>query len=169
MDRRSFTALLPALLATVSLDAQQAGSMEHPIMGSPTSGPLNGDKPKGAVTLPTLVSGVYTPGKAYVPQEKHVSHRYMLGMLTAGNIQLELHETSQEPGAPHEEDRTHLHNEIWFMQEGECELTIDGVTRTMHPGDVGLVCAGHHHYVRNSGKTRCSYFICTLGPPEQFT
>lgn len=89
-------------------------------------------------------------------------------MLAAGNIQLECHETIQEVGALHEPDETHKHNELWFVQQGHCELTIDGVTRKMNPGDVGLVCAGHHHYIRNAGDTQCTYFVVTLGPPEQY-
>jgi mannose-6-phosphate isomerase-like protein (cupin superfamily) len=89
-------------------------------------------------------------------------------MLTAGNIQLEMHETIQEPGALHEPTDKHLHNEIWFVQKGTCELTINGVTRRMNPGDVGLVCAGDLHYIRNAGDTQCTYFVVTLGPPEQY-
>lgn len=172
MDRREFAALLPALLASSALSAQQTGSptgtMDHPVMGTPTPGPPNGNKPKGAVTLPSLESGVYTPGAGYGSLPKRKSHRYLLGMLNAGNIQLECHETIQEVGALHEPDETHLHNELWFVQQGQCELTIHGVTRTMNPGDVGLVTAGNHHYIRNSGDTQCTYFVVTLGPPEQY-
>ena len=174
MDRREFATLLPALLAATTLlpetaAAQQTGTMDNPVMGTPTVGPPNGNKPKGDVALPTLVSGVYTPGAGYGSLPKRKSHRYLLGMLTAGNIQLECHETIQEVGALHEPDDTHKHNEIWFVQKGNCELTIDGVTRKMNPGDFGLVCAGHHHYIRNSGDTQCTYFVVTLGPPEQYT
>ena len=169
MDRREFATLLPALLATTALSAQQAGTMDHPVMGHPTPGPPNGNKPKGAVKLPPLISGVYTPGAGYGSLPKRKSHRYFLGMLAAGNIQLECHETIQEVGALHEPDETHLHNELWFVQEGHCELTINGVTRKMNPGDVGLVCAGNHHYIRNAGETQCTYFVVTLGAPEQYT
>jgi len=169
MDRRQFATLLPALLAATSLTAQEAGTMEHPVMGTPTPGPPNGNKPKGAVKLPTLTSGVYTPGAGYGSLPKRKSHRYVLGMLTAGNIQLECHETIQEAGALHEPDETHRHNELWFVKEGECELTINGVTRKMHAGDMGLVCAGDHHYIRNAGETQCTYFVVTLGGPEQYS
>jgi len=174
MDRREFATLLPALLAATTLLpeaalAQQTGTMDQPVMGTPTLGPPNGDKPKGDITLPILTSGVYTPGAGYGSLPKRKSHRYMLGMLKAGNIQLEMHETIQEVGALHEPTDKHLHNEIWCVKEGTCELTINGVTRRMNPGDVGLVCAGDLHYVRNAGDTQCTYFVVTLGPPEQFT
>jgi mannose-6-phosphate isomerase-like protein (cupin superfamily) len=173
MDRREFSALLPALLAATALlpeaRGQQVGTMDHPVMGTPTEGPPNGDKPKGHVTLPVLASGVYTPGAGYGTLPKRKSHRYMLGTLKAGNIQLEMHETIQEPGAVHEPTDKHLHNEVWFVKEGVCELTINGVTRRMNPGDVGLVCAGDYHYIRNAGDGQCTYFVVTLGPPEEYT
>jgi hypothetical protein len=90
MDRREFATLLPALLAATALlpetaAAQQTGTMDHPVMGDPTPGPDNGNKPKGTVTLPTLVSGVYTPGAGYGTLPKRKSHRYLLGLLAAGN------------------------------------------------------------------------------------
>jgi len=175
MDRRDFAQLLPTLLAATTLlpetiaAQQQAGTMDHPAAGTPTPGPPNGDKPKGAVALPVIHSSVYTPGAAYGSLPKRQSHRYVLGMLSAGNIQLEIHETIQEPGAVHEPTDKHLHNEIWLVKEGTAELTINGVTRRMNAGDIGIVTAGDLHYVRNAGNTQCTYFVVTLGPPEQYT
>lgn len=171
MDRREFASLLPALLAATSLlpeavSAQQVGSMEHPVMGASTPGPDTGKKPKGE--LPQIVSGVYTPGAGYGSLPKRVSHRYLVGMLKAGNIQIEMHETIQEVGAAHEPTDKHLHNEIWLVREGVCELTTNGITRRMVAGDVGVCCAGDLHYVRNAGDTRCTYFVVTIGPPEQY-
>ena len=171
MDRRSFASLLPALIAATALlpeasPAQQSGTMQNPTIGAPTPGPDSGSKPKGA--LPELISGVYTPGAAYGSQPARKSHRYLVGMLKAGNIQLEIHETIQEAGAPHEPIDKHLHNEIWLVREGVCELTTNGVTRRMKAGDVGLCCAGDLHYVRNAGDSQCKYFVVTVGPPEQY-
>jgi mannose-6-phosphate isomerase-like protein (cupin superfamily) len=170
MDRRSFASLLPALFAAGAimpdLSSAQTSTMQQPVMGTPTPGPDTGSKPKGP--LPQLVSGVYTPGAAYGSQPKHKSRRYLVGMLKAGDIQMEIHETTQEPGAPHEAVEKHLHNEIWLVQEGICELTTNGVTRRMQAGDVGLCCAGDLHYVRNAGSTPCKYFVVTVGPPERY-
>jgi mannose-6-phosphate isomerase-like protein (cupin superfamily) len=87
-------------------------------------------------------------------------------MLKTGNIRLEMHETHQEAGAVHEATGKHLHSEIWYVREGICELTTNGVTRRMGPGDVGLCCAGDLHYVANAGNTPCTYFVVTVGPPE---
>jgi hypothetical protein len=70
-------------------------------------------------SLPVLASGVFKPGPAKVAGEKRVSHSYLSGMLTAGNLRLEMHETTQEAGAPHEPIGTHLHNELWLVREGD--------------------------------------------------
>jgi mannose-6-phosphate isomerase-like protein (cupin superfamily) len=169
MDRRTFTALMPALMAAAALQAQQSGTMDNPVPGLPTAGPLNGNKPKGNVTLPELQSGVYTPGAGYGSLPRRKSHRYLLGMLRAGNIQLEMHETIQEVGALHEPTDKHLHNEIWCVKSGTCELAVNGIVRRMREGDVGLVCAGDQHWVRNAGDTPCTYFVITLGPPERYS
>lgn len=170
MDRREFSQLLPALLAATALSPELLAQQSHPDYnnpkhGEPTEGP-GGKKPTGE--LAQLVSGVYTPGPAYGSLPQRQSHRYLVGMLKAGNIQIEIHETHQEVGAKHEPDETHLHNEIWLVREGTCELMTKGVVRTMRAGDIGLCCAGDHHWVRNAGDTPCTYFVVTVGPPEQY-
>jgi len=154
MDRREFATFIPAMLAAATLlpdaaSAQQPASTEHPT------------KPP----LPEIISGVYSPGPA-TGSGGRTGHRYLAGMLKAGNIQIEMHETRQEPGTPHEAIGHHLHNEIWLVREGTCELTTNGTTRRMVAGDVGICCAGDLHYVANAGDTPCSYFVVTVGPPE---
>jgi mannose-6-phosphate isomerase-like protein (cupin superfamily) len=175
LDRREFAGLLPALFAAGALlpavtallpeaaSAQQSGTMDHPVMGEPTPGPAGGRKGP----LQELVSGVYTPGPAQGSPAQRVSHQYLAGILKAGNIQMAIHETIQPAGAVHEPIGKHLHSEIWLVREGVCELTTNGVTRRMIAGDVGLCCAGDLHYVRNAGDTQCTYFVVTVGPPEQ--
>jgi quercetin dioxygenase-like cupin family protein len=121
----------------------------------------------GAETLPMLESGIFKPGPAKsgsVP--KRTSQRYTSGMLKAGNIRLEMHETTQEVGAPHEPIDTHLHNEIWLVRQGTLELTTNGVARRLETGDVGICVAGDKHYIQNVGDTPAVYFVVTLGPPE---
>ena len=165
MDRRSFATLLPSLLAATALLpetalGQAAGDADHPVKGEPTPG-------FGAVKghLPTIVSGVYTPGKGH-GSNGHESFSYLAGMLTAGNIRVEMHESVQQPGAVHEAIGKHLHNEIWYVKEGQCELMTNGVIRPMGAGDVGVCCAGDLHYIKNAGDTQCTYFVITVGPPE---
>ena len=139
MDRREFSTLLPALLAAATLPAELGA--QQPATQQPATSDLS-----------EIVSGVYPPGKASGSNGR-TGHRYLAGMLKAGNIQLEMHETTQEPGTPHEAVGKHLHNELWLVREGLCELTTNGVSRLMHPGEVGICCAGDLHYIRNAGDT----------------
>jgi mannose-6-phosphate isomerase-like protein (cupin superfamily) len=158
MDRRDFAAMAPAFLAMATL---AAGKAEAQYTGPPGADP----KPKQS-ELKELTSGTFKPGPGYGSLPKRVSHRYLIGMLKAGNIRLEMHETIQEPGALHEPVDTHLHSEIWCVREGVGELFINGETHRMEVGDVGLVCAGDKHWIRNAGEGQLAYFVITVGPPE---
>lgn len=153
MDRREFAALMPALLAFGSLNVAEAQRQEP---GAKTT------------ALPVLSSGVYQPGPPHsasgVPQR--VSRSYVAGMLTAGDVRVEMHETMQEPGAPHELVGTHVHNELWLVREGTVELTTNGVARRMVAGEVGICVAGDQHFIQNVGDTRATYFVVTIGPRE---
>ena len=117
----------------------------------------------------TLTSGTFKPQPSKTPDAPRVGHQYLLGMLTAGNIRLEMHETIQQPGAEHEAVGTHKHNEIWCVQRGTATLWINGVEHTMEAGDVGLVCAGDQHWIGNKGPGELAYFVITVGPPEYLT
>jgi mannose-6-phosphate isomerase-like protein (cupin superfamily) len=152
MDRREFSSLLPALLAATALLPEASAQQPDPA------------KPK--LPQPLLSSGVYKAGPPRNPGADRVSQPFTHGMLKAGNIQIEIHETTQKVGAVHEPDGTHLHNEIWLVKEGVCELNINGVANRMEAGDVGIVTAGDHHWIRNAGDTPCAYFVVTVGPPE---
>jgi quercetin dioxygenase-like cupin family protein len=147
MDRREFAALLPALLAGSALTAE---SVEAQVS-----------------SLPVIESGVYkpTPAKAG-SMAGHSSSRYLTGMLKAGNIRLEMHESTIQAGAQHEPVGTHLHNEIWLVREGTAELTTNGVARTMVAGDVGICVAGDKHFISNTSDKPVTYLVVTVGPPE---
>jgi mannose-6-phosphate isomerase-like protein (cupin superfamily) len=86
--------------------------------------------------------------------------------LTAGNIRIEMHESTQKPDAPHEAVETHKHNEIWYIKTGTATLYINGTEHRMEAGDVGLVCAGDTHWIANAGPTELNYFVIAVGPPE---
>jgi quercetin dioxygenase-like cupin family protein len=145
MDRREFTTLLPALLAGVAALPEKA---------------------EGA-TLPMLESGIFKPGPAtHGAIPKRASRRYAMGMLKAGDIRLEIHETTQEVGAPHEPIESHLHSEIWLVREGTVELTVNGKAQRLNAGEMGLCVAGDKHYIQNVGDTPATYFVVTVGPAE---
>jgi quercetin dioxygenase-like cupin family protein len=147
MDRREFAALLPVFLAGSGLGVEDAEGQ--------------------SAGLPAIESGVFkpTPAKAG-SMAGHSSSRYLAGMLKAGNIRLEMHESTIQPGAEHEAVGTHLHSEIWLVREGTAELTTNGVARTMVAGDVGICCAGDKHFIANTSDKPVTYFVVTVGPPE---
>lgn len=145
MDRREFAALFPALVAAAAAFPEQAG----------------------AAPLTAVQSGVFKPGPAKtgaVP--KRASRAFTSGLLKAGDIRLEIHETTQEVGAPHEPEETHLHSEIWLVQSGTVELTVNGVPQRISAGEVGICVAGDKHYIQNAGDTPATYFVVAVGPPE---
>jgi quercetin dioxygenase-like cupin family protein len=145
MDRRDFAALLPALLAGLSAEPLQAAG----------------------ASLPTVESGAYKPGQQRTGSlPKRASRAYTKGILKAGNIQIEVHETTQEVGAPHEPEETHRHSEIWLVREGTIELTVNGMPRRLEAGDIGICVAGDKHYLQNAGNTPATYFVVAVGPPE---
>lgn len=147
MDRREFAVLLPALLAGSALVTERAEAQ----IGN----------------MPVIESGVYKPSASKAgSMAGHASSRYLAGMLKAGDIRLEMHESTIQPGAQHEAVGTHLHNEIWLVREGTAELTTNGVARTMVAGDVGICCAGDKHFVANTSDKPVTYFVVTVGPPE---
>ena len=146
MDRREFASIVPALLA----------------WGGLSTGLAEGKTQE----LKTLTSGVYPPQLSHGMKGGHESHQFLAGMLKAGNIRLEMHESVQQPGAPHEKIGTHKHSEIWLMTKGVATLYLNGVEHKMVAGDVGLCCAGDEHWIANAGDTELSYFVVTVGPPE---
>jgi mannose-6-phosphate isomerase-like protein (cupin superfamily) len=147
MDRREFAALLPVLLAGSGLVVEGADGQ--------------------SASLPVIESGVYKPAPAKAGSiAGHSSSRYLAGMLRAGNIRLEMHESTIQSGAEHEAVGTHLHSEIWLVREGTAELTTNGVARTMVAGDVGICCAGDKHFIANTSDKPVTYFVVTVGPPE---
>jgi quercetin dioxygenase-like cupin family protein len=147
MDRREFSALLPVLMSSLTLLPESASAQGG--------------------SLPVIESGVYKPSPMKAgSMAGHSSSRYLAGMLKAGNIRLEMHESTIEPGAEHEAVGTHLHSEIWLVREGTAELTTNGVARTMVAGDVGICCAGDKHFIANTSDKPVTYFVVTVGPPE---
>jgi quercetin dioxygenase-like cupin family protein len=147
MDRREFAVLLPALLAGSTLMPESVAAQGG--------------------TMPVIESDVYKPSPAKAgSMAGHSSSRYLSGMLKAGNIRLEMHESTIEPGAQHEAVGTHLHSEIWLVREGTGELTTNGVARTMVAGDVGICVAGDKHFIANTSNKPVTYFVVTVGPPE---
>jgi mannose-6-phosphate isomerase-like protein (cupin superfamily) len=161
MDRREFASMVPALLAMTALMQAKAQSVD-----SAASGSTGKDSKPVQKALKQLSSGTFKPGPAYGTLPKRLSHRYMVGMLEAGDIRLEMHETIQEIGADHEPVEILKHNEIFLVQRGVASLFLNGTEHRLEAGDVGLVCVGDTHWVKNIGDTELAYFVVSLGPRE---
>ena len=169
LNRRDFTAMLPALIALVGAlpvqaEAQTSGEGEGQLTGQKTAPATEAVAPQHAMR--ELTSGVFKPQSGRGMQGGHESHQFLSGMLKAGNIRLEMHQSIQQPGAPHEAVGTHKHSEIWLMQRGTATLYLNGTEYTMNAGDVGLCCAGDEHWIANKSDAEIAYFVVTVGPPE---
>ena len=182
MSRRDFAGMVAGLLAIAGGFAGQAeGQTSGTVAAGQGSAPAAtagqgagqatgaaqaaaGARPAGAMR--ELASGVFKPIAGRGMQGGHESHSYLTGMLKAGNIRLEMHESVQQAGAPHEAVGTHKHSEIWLMQRGVATLYLNGVEHRMEAGDVGLCCAGDEHWIANAGDSELAYFVVTVGPPE---
>jgi mannose-6-phosphate isomerase-like protein (cupin superfamily) len=157
MDRREFASIVPALLAIGGvLSTQAEGQTAAPAAASAAP----------ARQLPELKSGVFKPQAGRGMQGGHESHQFLTGMLAGGTIRLEMHESLQQAGAPHEAVGTHKHSEIWLMQRGVGTLYLNGTEYTMNAGDVGLCVAGDEHWIANKSDGEIAYFVVTVGPPE---
>ena len=156
MDRREFASIVPALLAIGGILPVAAEGQAAPAAAGPVA-------PR---QLKELSSGVFKPQPSRGVQGGHESHQFLGGMLKAGNIRLEMHESVQQPGAPHEAVGTHKHSEIWLVQRGVGTLYLNGTEHRMEAGDVGICCAGDEHWIANAGDTELAYFVVTVGPPE---
>jgi len=168
MNRRDFAGMLAGMLAIAGSFAGKAEAQAaEPAAGTAGTGAgpaAAGARPSGAMR--ELTSGVFKPIAGRGMQGGHESHSYLTGMLKAGNIRLEMHESVQQAGAPHEAIGTHKHSEIWLMQRGVATLYLNGVEHRMEAGDVGLCCAGDEHWIANAGDSELAYFVVTVGPPE---
>jgi quercetin dioxygenase-like cupin family protein len=165
MDRREFASIVPALLAIAgALPAAAQGAAGVVAQGAGAGAAAGAGS--GARGLKDLTSGVFKPQAGRGMAGGHESHQFLTGMLAGGTIRLEMHESVQSAGAPHEAVGTHKHSEIWLMQRGTATLYLNGTEHTMEAGDVGLCCAGDEHWIANKSDGEIAYFVVTVGPPE---
>jgi quercetin dioxygenase-like cupin family protein len=163
MDRREFASIVPALLA---IAGALPAAAEAQAGAAPQGAGAAAGAGAGARPLKDLMSGVFKPQAGRGMQGGHESHQFLTGMLSGGTIRLEMHESVQQAGAPHEAVGTHKHSEIWLMQRGTATLYLNGTEHTMEAGDVGICCAGDEHWIANKSDGEIAYFVVTVGPPE---
>ncbi len=60
---------------------------------------------------------------------------------------------------------SHTHNndfELYYILEGEGEVTDDGVVKKIYPGDVMVTHNGHEHSLKNSGESTLKWVALIL-------
>jgi mannose-6-phosphate isomerase-like protein (cupin superfamily) len=112
----------------------------------------------------SLPSAEYPFDRLAVQILDHAEMRHVLkGKLATGEA-LEVHETTLPPGGAPHAPHHHVHSEMWLIREGTVELTVNGVSYRLGPGDVGFVRSNDEHGIKNVGSTAASYFVVAVGP-----
>lgn len=109
-------------------------------------------------------SGVYLFDKLPVKHSSSgaTTRPVMQGKLPTGE-QLELHETTLQPGQmPHPAHR-HVHSELMLIREGTVEFILEGRSEQVGPGGVTYAASGELHGLKNSGSVPASYFVIAIG------
>lgn len=136
-SRRKFAMMLPAL-AAARLGAQDS-SKRLPSKGYVFE------------NLPTR-NGATSKSHAVFNGETHTGYP------------VEVHVTELEAGgAPHPPHR-HLHEEMFLIQSGVLDATVNGKLTRLTAGSVFYINSNDLHGVKNPGPERAEYFVVALGP-----
>jgi mannose-6-phosphate isomerase-like protein (cupin superfamily) len=112
----------------------------------------------------SLPSSSYAFDKLHVQDSGHAQVRAILKGKLATGEHIEAHETTLPPnGYPHAAHH-HVHSEMWLIREGNVELTINGTTNRLGPGDLGFVHSNEEHGIKNIGTGAATYFVIAIGP-----
>ena len=135
-SRRIFASLLPAM-AAARLPAQESSkrlaSKAYPFE-----------------TLPVKVNAT------------NKSHPVLDGETHSG-FPIEVHVTELPAGqSPHPPHR-HVHEEMFLIQTGILDATVNGKKTRLTPGSVCYVASNDEHGVYNPGPERAEYFVVALG------
>lgn len=85
------------------------------------------------------------------------------GKLFTGE-EVEMHETTLEPGSAPHPPHHHLHSEFWLVREGTVEINIGGKSHIIGPGSAASVASNEEHGLKNAGSTPATYFVVAVGP-----
>ena len=139
--RRRLAALLPAIAPTV-IRAQQASNQQ-----------ASRRLPSKAIKfedMPVKISG----------QNKT---RAILDGETHSGFPVEVHETELPAGGSPHPPHQHISEEMFLIQEGLLDVTVNGNTTRLTPGSVFYVNSNDLHGVSNPGPKGARYFVVALG------
>jgi quercetin dioxygenase-like cupin family protein len=77
---------------------------------------------------------------------------------------LEVHVTELNAGASPHPPHQHLHEEMFCMQSGILDATVNGKTTRLTAGSVLYINSHDLHGVHNPGPDKAEYFVIALGP-----
>ncbi len=155
--RRDVCLALPALGLLSALSTEVNAQTQPPTAGA-----------TGAVSQNSLRSD-FSRCKAY-PFDK-MPIRYSNGGAPTRDIargvvptgeDIELHETTVEPGKMPHPAHMHPHEEFILVREGTMAIIYDGESHTLTPGSVGYTAPNQMHGFKNIGTTTATYFIFSL-------
>lgn len=98
-----------------------------------------------------------------IPREHgQLDQTVLEGPLATGE-QLEVHETTLQPGQmPHLPHR-HRHSELMLVRDGQLEFDNDGDRETAGPGGVFFVASNVLHGVKCVGDVAANYYVIAIG------
>ena len=140
LTRRRLAMLLPTIAPTV-VRAQQASTLSA------------GRLPSKAIKfedMPVKISG----------QNKT---RAILDGETHSGFPVEVHETELPAGGSPHPPHQHISEEMFLIQEGLLDVTVNGNTTRLTPGSVFYVNSNDLHGVSNPGPKGARYFVVALG------
>jgi uncharacterized cupin superfamily protein len=115
--------------------------------------------PKKSAPAQKLVSDLYEWDKMIVTPNAKGVRRAVFDGPTATVDKMHVHITTLNPGEKSGEPSKHLQEEVIIVKEGLVEANWDGKSKTGGPGSVIFFAAGATTFLRNAGKTPCTYIV----------
>jgi len=91
------------------------------------------------------------------------SHAVLDGQTHTG-YPVEVHITELAAGKSPHPPHQHIHEEMFMLQSGQLEATVNGKTQRLTPGSVCYVNSNELHGILNPGPDPAEYFVVALGP-----
>jgi quercetin dioxygenase-like cupin family protein len=91
------------------------------------------------------------------------SHAVLDGQTHTG-YPVEVHVTELAAGKSPHPPHQHIHEEMFMLQSGQLEATVNGKTQRLTPGSVCYVNSNELHGILNPGPDPAEYFVVALGP-----
>lgn len=121
-----------------------------------------GQEPKPE--LRTLDSKAFVFEKMPVKESANQSKsRAVFDGLTHSGFHVDVHVTELPAGASPHPPHHHVHEEMFSLESGVLDATVNGVTTRITPGSVFFVRSNDEHGVRNPGPGAAVYCVTAFG------